>query len=370
MARLRATAASTAAQSSGKKDDRSKMVHNTSALAGKNDNGDAFKSAITGVGKSNSSGVVAASNGVGTIDTAYLTDYKACLKLLFDDNRFNLMANERREEECRDSPKLVATLDSMSINEKRSIGKNGMPKDDGFGISPVCLCVCQGYGGRDILYPLLEQLLTRGFDANASMYGVSALHIALRNAHYGCAFALTRAGANINVVHPDGKTALQAATLIYGESFARELREASVVAMAVADPTRRRDLLRNQRGAGAKKLAKRAMNAGGSFIKASRWREAAGAYSEAASYGTDVLSKRERFECLRNMSECFLHVERGLKSEEVARQLLKEFPKCPIAMIAVGEAMSHPSCGKLTSAQLKEVDKLADDALKVEVSIR
>ena len=69
------------------------------------------------------------------------------------------------------------------------------------------------------------------------------------------------------------------------------------------------------------------------------------------------------------MSECFLHVERGLKSEEVARQLLKEFPKCPIAMIAVGEAMSHPSCGKLTSAQLKEVDKLADDALKVEVSI-
>lgn len=68
------------------------------------------------------------------------------------------------------------------------------------------------------------------------------------------------------------------------------------------------------------------------------------------------------------MSECFLHVERGLKSEEVARQLLKEFPKCPIAMIAVGEAMSHPSCGKLTSAQLKEVDKLADDALKVEVS--
>ena len=62
-------------------------------------------------------------------------------------------------------------------------------------------------------------------------------------------------------------------------------------------------------------------------------------------------------------------MERGLKSEEVARQLLKEFPKCPIAMIAVGEAMSHPSCGKLTSAQLKEVDKLADDALKVEVSI-
>lgn len=35
-------------------------------------------------------------------------------------------------------------------------------------------------------------------------------------------------------------------------------------------------------------------------------------------------------------------------------------------MIAVGEAMSHPSCGKLSSEQLKEVSKLADDALKIE----
>ena len=339
----------------------------------KGSGGDAAKMALPGVVKSKSSpsgnsigNMNKNDGGLGGIDMAYLEDYKKCLKLLLDNDRFDFMANERRDEECRGSEKKAATLDNMTVNEKRSVGKAGLPKDDGFGVSPLCLCVSQGYTGRDSLYPLLEHLLTRGFDANATMCGVSALHIALRNAHYGCAFALTRAGANISAVHPDGKTALEAAKLIYGESFARELREASVVAMAVADPKRRRDLLRSQGEEGAKKLAKRAMNAGYSFIKASRWREAAGAYSEAAAYGEKALPMRERFECLRNMSECFLQVERGLKSEEVARQLLKEFPRCPLAMVAVGEAMSHPSCGKLTPEQLKEVEKLADDALKME----
>ena len=86
-----------------------------------------------------------------------------------------------------------------------------------------------------------------------------------------------------------------------------------MVALAVADPVRRRDMLRTQGAEGAKKLAKRAMNAGDSFIKTSRWREAAGAYTEAAMYGPDALSMEDRFECLRNMSECYLHVERGLK---------------------------------------------------------
>lgn len=312
-------------------------------------------------------GVVKSKSGTGKpVDMSYLEDFMKCLKLLLDNNRFDLMGSERREEEFRASNKETPSLHNMSASEKIKIGKAGFPEDDGFGISPLCLCVSQGYTARDALYPLLEHLLTRGYDPNASLCGVSALHIALRNAHYGSAFALTRAGANINAVYPDGKTALQASELIYGESFARELREASVVAMAVADPTRRRDLLRRQGASGAKKLAKRAMNAGHSFIKASRWREAAGAYSEAAAYGPKSLPMRERFECLRNMSECFLQVERGLKSEEVARQLLKEFPKVPLAMIAVGEAMSHPSCGKLLPEQLKEVNKLADDALKME----
>lgn len=328
----------------------------------KNTNSDYSKMALPGVvGKDKGGGLA----GIG-IDNTYLEHYKSCLKLLLDNNRFDLMLNERRDNECRDSKEQTPSLDTMSVNEKRNVGKDGFPKDDGHGVSPLCLCVSQGYTGRDALYPLLEHLLTRGFDPNATMCGVSALHIALRNAHYGCAFALTRAGANINAVHPDGKTCLKAAELIYGESFARELKEASVVAMAVADPKRRRDLLRSQGEDGAKKLAKRAMNAGSSFIKASRWREAAGAYSEAAAYGDTALPMRERFECLRNMSECFLQVERGLKSEEVARQLLKEFPDVPLALIAVGEAMSHPSCGKLSPQQLKEVDKLANDALKAE----
>ena len=327
------------------------------------DNGS--KMALPGVIKSKN-GNFKNDKGENLIDTSYLENYMKCLKLLLDNKQFNLMTNERRDEELKMLRKDAPSLDNLSAREKVKIGKAGLPDDDGFGISPLCLCVSQGYIARDALYPLLEHLLTRGFDPNATMCGVSALHIALRNAHYGAAFALTRAGANIKALHPDGKTALQASELIYGESFARELREASVVAMAVADPSRRRDLLRTQGESGAKKLAKRAMNAGHSFIKASRWREAAGAYSEAAAYGPKALPMRERFECLRNMSECFLQVERGLKSEEVARQLLKEFPRVPLAMIAVGEAMSHPSCGKLSPEQLKEVNRFAEDALKVE----
>mmetsp|Transcript_6669 Transcript_6669/g.15138 ORF Transcript_6669/g.15138 Transcript_6669/m.15138 type:complete len:997 (-) Transcript_6669:2043-5033(-) len=337
-----------------------------SRIASKSGGNHGGKMALPGVVKSSSGSGNNKKGGDGEIDTAYLDDYMTCLKLLLDNGRFNLMMNERREERPRASKKNTPSTDNLTASQKIKIGKEGLPKDDGFGVSPLCLCVSQGYTARDALYPLLEHLLTRGFDANATMCGVSALHIALRNAHYGCAFALTRAGANINAMHPDGKTALQASELIYGESFARELREASVVAMAVADPTRRRDMLRSQGMDGAKKLAKRAMNAGHSFIKASRWREAAGAYSEAAAYGAKSLPMRERFECLRNMSECFLQVERGLKSEEVARQLLKEFPKVPLSLIAVGEAMSHPSCGKLSPEQLKEVNKYADDALKME----
>lgn len=294
----------------------------------------------------------------------YLKDFMKCAKLLLDNSRFDLMRNERREDEYNASrPSAASSLKKGKFDPILQ----SLPKDDGFGISPLCLCVCQGYTGRDALYPLLELLLTRGFDPNARLCGFSALQIALRNMHYGCAFALTRAGANVNEPHrEDGKTALQAAELIFGDVFARELREASVVALAVADPTRRRDMLRSMGAEGAKKLAKRAMNAGHSFIKTSRWREAAGAYTEAALYGPDALSKCERFECLRNMSECYLQVERGLKAEEVAKTLVKEFPRVSLAMIVLGEAMSHPSSGKLTPDQLKQISKLTDDALNLE----
>ena len=240
----------------------------------------------------------------------HLNKFLKCTKLLLEHKRFELMKNDRREDEYDASkppitPKKKGYFDPVL---------KSLPKDDGFGISPLCLCVCQGYTGKDALYPLLELLLTRGFDPNAKLCGFSALQIALRNMHYGCAFALTRAGANVNEPHrEDGKTPLQAAELIFGDAFARELREASVVALAVADPIRRRDMLRTQGAEGAKKLAKLAMNAGHSFIKTSRWREAAGAYTEAALYGPDALSMEDRFECLRNMSECYLQVDRGLK---------------------------------------------------------
>lgn len=317
----------------------------------------------------------------------YLNDFIKCAKLLLDHSKFELMLNERREDEYN------ATKPTCTTQKKNKFDPilKSLPKDDGFGISPLCLCVCQGYTGRDALYPILELLLTRGFDPNAKLCGFSALQIALRNMHYGCAFALTRAGANVNEPHnDDGKTALQAAELIFGDAFARELREASVVALAVADPIRRRDMLRTMGAEGAKKLAKRAMNAGHSFIKTSRWREAAGAYTEAALYGPDALSMADRFDCLRNMSECYLQVERGMKvciclvailvssrrsyssyflssqAEEVAKTLVKEFPKVSLAMVVLGEAMSHPSSGKLTLEHLDSIGSLANEALDLE----
>ena len=352
-------------RSGGKSGEKGNVDGNKSAASGSGVYGS--KMALPDVITSKSGATASADKKEGgQIDSSYLDDYMKCLKLCLDAEKFNLMVNERREDEFRASEKSPQSLDNMTLSEKIKVRKAGLPEDDGFGISPLCLCVSQAYASRDALYPLLEHLLTRGFDPNATMCGVSALHIALRNAHYGCAFALTRAGANINAVHPDGRTALAAASVIYGESFARELREASVVAMAVADPTRRRDLLRSQGQDGAKKIAKRAMNAGHSFAKASRWREAGGAYSEAAAYGSKSLPMRERFECLMKMSECFLKVERGLKSKEVARQLLQEFPKVPLAMVLVGEAMTHPSAGKLKKEQIEEVNKLADEALKLE----
>ena len=240
----------------------------------------------------------------------HLNKFLRCIKLLLENKRFELLKNDRREDEYNASKPPTPTKKKGYFDPVLK----SLPKDDGFGISPLCLCVCQGYTGKDALYPLLELLLTRGFDPNAKLCGFSALQIALRNMHYGCAFALTRAGANVNEPHrEDGKTPLQAAELIFGDAFARELREASVVALAVADPIRRRDMLRTQGAEGAKKLAKRAMNAGHSFVKTSRWREAAGAYTEAALYGPDALSMEDRFECLRNMSECYLQVERGMK---------------------------------------------------------
>ena len=54
------------------------------------------------------------------------------------------------------------------------------------------------------------------------------------------------------------------------------------------------------------------------------------------------------------------------KAEEVAKTLVKEFPKNSLAMAVLGEAMSHPSSGKLNSEQFHEIGKLADEALELE----
>ena len=304
-----------------------------------------------------------------------LDDYLKCLRLLLDDERFDLLLHERKDEHRQGGGHNISneTKKKPSPTKVQSKKNNADIEDDGFGISPLCLCVGRFVGVGDSLLPLLDLLISRGFDTNATECGPagsSVLHVALRNAHFSCALSLARAGANVNahLNSSDAKTALRVAGAIYGDAFARELREAGVVAMAVADPTRRRDLLRADKGKGGKSvtmLARRAANAGRSFIGASRWREAAGAFMEASSYGP-CLPEQERFECLKNTAECFLRVERGQKSEEVARQLVKEFPRVPVAMVALGEAISHPSCGKLTPTHLKEIETLADEALKIE----
>ena len=221
----------------------------------------------------------------------FLEDYMKCLRHLMDCDRFDLMTNERgegggggRRREARkgDPPRRRAPPpddDAGTEGSKKKMdggGRNGglfvvcPPEDaDGLGISPLCLCVGRLVGAGDALRPLLDLLLARGFDSNATENVVargggvggsggggggaasSALHIALRNAHHGCALALARAGANVNAPRPeDGVTALRVASATYGDGFARELREAGVVAMAVADPSRRRDLLRSPGGEG------------------------------------------------------------------------------------------------------------------------
>lgn len=308
-----------------------------------------------------------------------LDDYLMCIKLILDDERFDLLLHERKDEHQQgggghshnETKKKSQSVSSTKVQSKKNNAAD--VEDDGFGISPLCLCVERFVGVGDSLLPLLDLLISRGFDTNATECGIggsSVLHVALRNAHYSCALSLARSGANVNahLNSSDAKTALRVADAIYGDAFARELREAGVIAMAVADPTRRRDLLRADKGKGGKSvtmLARRAANAGRSFIGASRWREAAGAFMEASSYGP-CLPEQERFECLKNTAECFLRVERGQKSEEVARQLVKEFSRVPVAMVALGEAISHPSCGKLTPRHLKEIETLADEALKIE----
>ena len=134
-------------------------------------------------------GVVKTKSGAPVKDNGYeyLKDFIKCAKLLLDNSRFELMKNERNEDAYNASKPALS-----SRTGRFDPILNSLPKDDGFGISPLCLCVCQGYTGRDALYPLLELLLTRGFDPNAKLCGFSALQIALRNMHYGCAFALTR----------------------------------------------------------------------------------------------------------------------------------------------------------------------------------
>lgn len=110
------------------------------------------------------------------------------------------------------------------------------------GQSAVWICVNRDYNEPDISLPLLEILLAKGFDTNAVVRNMSALHSALFFAHQQCALAMARAGANLQIVCRDFTTSeeeepvywteLQAYKAMYGVEFARQLVQASVTAAA------------------------------------------------------------------------------------------------------------------------------------------
>jgi ankyrin repeat protein len=89
--------------------------------------------------------------------------YKACIMLLLDHRRFILKLNDKSDTKC----------------------------------SHVFCCVCQEHVSEDVLLPLLEIFLARGFDASATIHNQSSLHMALNHGHEKSAFALVRAGADI-----------------------------------------------------------------------------------------------------------------------------------------------------------------------------
>ena len=91
-----------------------------------------------------------------------LHDYEACARLLLEHPDFDLKINDATTHCC-----------------------------------PTWVCVRE-YPQHDHLLPLLKLMLARGFDPNATLNGMPALHMALENGHKESAAALARAGADIH----------------------------------------------------------------------------------------------------------------------------------------------------------------------------
>lgn len=161
------------------------------------------------------------------------------------------------------------------------------------------------------------------------------------------------------------KTALEVAEQLYPESGpAERLQDAAATASIISDTIKRRDLLRLDKGKGAAKLAKRAMEAGKSMLKIARWKEAEGVLIQALSYNDTgrSFSSKDQFVCKLNLSACQLQSGRGALAEETARNLLIKFPSVPLAMVQLGVAISHPGRGSKSVERWNEVESLAHSA--------
>lgn len=114
--------------------------------------------------------------------------------------------------------------------------------------SPVLLCIRENMGRADALLPLLKLLLVCGFDPSVDPRAdgadttepaaLPALHMAVSNGHFKCAYALVEAGANtdIKAVVADGNsmTALELCGSLGEKEVQSELRRLASTRKATA----------------------------------------------------------------------------------------------------------------------------------------
>jgi tetratricopeptide (TPR) repeat protein len=268
--------------------------------------------------------------------TGEIEPYKSCIMLLLDHPRFILKLNDDGDTQC----------------------------------SPVYCCVCQEHRSSDVLLPLLEIFLARGFDASATIQKQSSLHMALRRGHKKSAFALVRAGADIYQAAPnalvpeegdeDVVTALEACRELLGNKTASLLEQAASASAAVAGPRTRRKILRASAG-DTSKMAAKAYKTADSLMTAGRWEEAAGAYMEAIEYPADALDQRSRAIVFNNLTTSLVHVGELEEAERYARQFCQEFPDNPSPLFTLASVVWHQQAVSGETA-----DEVAECAKKVE----
>jgi tetratricopeptide (TPR) repeat protein len=203
---------------------------------------------------------------------------------------------------------------------------------------------------EDVLLPLLEIFLSRGFNASATIHNQSSLHMALWRGHEKSAFALVRAGADIYQTAPkslvpeegdeDVWTSLEACSDMYGNKTAFSLEQAANASAAIAGPRTRRKILRASAG-DTSKMAEKALKTAKTLLAAGRSSEAAGAYTEAIEYPVDALEKQDRGIALKNLSTCLTRVGRMEDAVRYARQFCREFPGTPCPFFTLATTIWH-----------------------------